>query len=87
MTEHTDKVIKRRLELRKERQDNQITFIEGRRGQLTTGYRSGRRVIEFDDKRKKSITEYVAQPNQLYRKKNRQMYREITKQTRRKDDA
>ena len=60
MTEHTEKVIKRRLELRKERHDNQITFIEGKRGQLTTGYRSGRRVIEFDDKRKKTITEYVA---------------------------
>ncbi len=60
MTEHTDKVIKRRLELLKERHDNQITFIEGRAGQLTTGYRSGRRVIEFDDKRKKTITEHVA---------------------------
>jgi hypothetical protein len=59
MTEHTDKVIKRRLELRKERHDNQITFIEGRNGQITTGYRSGRRVIEFDDKRKKNVIEHV----------------------------
>tara|TARA_Y100001937_G_scaffold114460_1_gene164216 strand:- start:3127 stop:3321 length:195 start_codon:yes stop_codon:yes gene_type:complete len=59
MTEHTDKVIKRRLELRKERHDNEITFIEGKNGQITTGYRSGRRVIEFDDKRKKTVEEYV----------------------------
>jgi len=59
MTEHIDKVIKRRLELRKERHDNEITFIEGKNGQIMTGYRSGRRVIEFDDKRKKTVEEYV----------------------------
>lgn len=59
MTEHKDRVIKRRLELRKERHDNEIAFIEGRNGQTTTAYRSGRRVIEFDDKRKKTVIEHV----------------------------
>ncbi len=57
MTQHTDKVIKRRLELYYERLDKQISYIEARPGQTITGFKSGKRIIEFDDKRKKTIIE------------------------------
>lgn len=59
MNELTDKDIERRLELRKQRHDKEITFIEGRHDHLTIGYRSGRRVVVFADKRKKNITYHV----------------------------
>lgn len=57
MTEHTDKVIKRKLELYYERLDKLISYIEARPGQTITGFKSGKRIIEFDDKRKKTIIE------------------------------
>tara|TARA_A100001015_G_C15044024_1_gene742063 strand:+ start:1568 stop:1756 length:189 start_codon:yes stop_codon:yes gene_type:complete len=59
MTEHIDKVIKRRLELRQERLDKEISFISASDGQITIGYKSGKRITEFDDKRKKPLIEYV----------------------------
>jgi hypothetical protein len=39
--------------------EEKVIFIEGKKGQITTGYDSGKRVIEFDDKRKKTVVEYV----------------------------
>ena len=57
MTEHIDKVTKRRLELYYERLNKQISYIEARPGQTITGFKSGKRIIEFDDKRKKTIIE------------------------------
>ena len=58
MTQHTDKVIQRALELRQERLDKEIAFICASPGKITTGYRSGKRITEFDDKRKKPLIEF-----------------------------
>lgn len=58
MTQHTDKVIQRALELQQERLDKEIAFITATPGQITIGYRSGKRITEFDDKRKKPLIEF-----------------------------
>ncbi len=39
--------------------EEKVIFIEGKEGRTTIGYDSGKRVIEFDDKRKKTLVEYV----------------------------
>jgi len=64
MTEHTDKVEKRKQELEQEKEDNSISFIEirfkdGSWSQRTVGYGNGKRVTEYSDKRKKDKVEYL----------------------------
>jgi|TARA_R100000081_G_C4746799_1_gene132074 hypothetical protein len=58
MTQYTDKVLQVKLLLEKEKDNNTITFIEARNGSITTAYKSGKRITEFDDKRKKPLIEY-----------------------------
>ena len=64
MTQHTDKVEKRKQELEQEKEDNSISFIEirfkdGSWSQRTVGYGNGKRVTEYSDKRKKDKVEYL----------------------------
>ena len=64
MTQYKDKVEKRREELKEEQLDNEVTFIEvvfkeGKWQKETTGYKSGRRVVKYNDKRKKDIIEWL----------------------------
>jgi len=58
MTEHTMKVLKRQQELEEEALDKTVSYIEIRKGQIQTGYKSGRVVTSFTDKRKKDKIEY-----------------------------
>lgn len=64
MTQYKDAVDKRREELKEEQLDNEVTFIEvvfkeGKWQKETTGYKSGRRVVKYNDKRKKDIIEWL----------------------------
>ena len=63
MTQYKDEVEKRREELKKEQLDNEVSFIEvvfkdGKWERETTGYKSGRRVVKYNDKRKKDKIEW-----------------------------
>jgi len=64
MTQYKDAVDKRKEELKEEQLDNEVTFIEvvfkeGKWERETTGYKSGRRVVKYNDKRKKDIIEWL----------------------------
>ena len=64
MTQYKDAVEKRKEELKEEQLDNEVTFIEvvfkeGKWQRETTGYKSGRRVVKYNDKRKKDIIEWL----------------------------
>ena len=64
MTQYKDEVEKRREELKEEQLDNEVDFIEvvfkeGKWQKETTGYKSGRRVVKYNDKRKKDIIEWL----------------------------
>ena len=64
MTQYKDEVEKRREELKEEQLDNEVNFIEvvfkeGKWQKETTGYKSGRRVVKYNDKRKKDIIEWL----------------------------
>jgi hypothetical protein len=64
MTQYKDAVDKRREELKEEQLDKEVTFIEvvfrdGKWEKEMTGYKSGRRVIKYNDKRKKDIIEWL----------------------------
>ena len=62
MTQYKDKVIARKLQLEEEAKDNQVIGIDTRikdgkwTKQITT-YASGRTVIEYADKRRKTVEE------------------------------
>ena len=63
MTQHTDIVLKQKEILAKEKEEEsinfiEVTFLEGKWDTETTGYRSGKVVKKFNDKRKKDIIEY-----------------------------
>ena len=63
MTEHTDKVLKQKEILNKEKEEESINFIEVRFEDSkwtteTTGYKSGKVVTKYNDKRKKDKVEY-----------------------------
>jgi len=63
MTEFYEAVEQQREVLKKESEDNQVKSIDirikdGRWTESTTDYASGKRVIEFNDKRKNNIEEY-----------------------------
>jgi len=63
MTQYKDEVDKRREELKEEQLDKEVTFIEvifrdGKWHREMTGYKSGRRVIKYNDKRKKDTIEW-----------------------------
>lgn len=64
MTQHTDKVQKRKKELEEEKENNSISFIEikfknGEWSERTVGYGNGKRVTEYSDKRKKDKIEWT----------------------------
>jgi hypothetical protein len=64
MTQHTDRVQKRRKELQEEKENSSISFIEikfkdGSWSQRTVGYGNGKRVTEYSDKRKKDKIEWT----------------------------
>jgi hypothetical protein len=64
MTQHTDKVQKRKKELQEEKENSSISFIEikfkdGSWSQRTVGYGDGKRVTEYSDKRKKDKIEWT----------------------------
>ena len=64
MTQHTDKVEKRKQEIEQENKDNSISFVEvrfkdGAWSQKTVGYGNGKRVTEYSDKRKKDKIEWL----------------------------
>ena len=64
MKQYKDKVEKRREELKEEQLDNEVSFIEvtfkdGRWERETTGFRSGRRIVKYNDKRRKDIIEWL----------------------------
>jgi hypothetical protein len=63
MTEYSEAVEKQREVLKKEAEDNKVKSIDirikdGRWTESTTDYASGKRVIEFNDKRKNNIEEH-----------------------------
>tara|TARA_R110002126_G_scaffold57781_1_gene153017 strand:+ start:249 stop:446 length:198 start_codon:yes stop_codon:yes gene_type:complete len=63
LTEHTDKVLKQKEILNKEKEEESINFIEVRFEDSkwtteTTGYKSGKVVTKYNDKRKKDKIEY-----------------------------
>jgi hypothetical protein len=53
MTQYKDEVEKRREELK------EVTFKDGRWERETTGFRSGRRIVKYNDKRRKDIIEWL----------------------------
>lgn len=64
MTQYKDEVEKRKEELKEEQLDNEVSFIEvvfkeSKWQRETTGYKSGRRVVKYNDKRKKDIIEWL----------------------------
>lgn len=64
MTQYKDEVEKRKEELKEEQLDNEVSFIEvvfkeNKWQRETTGYKSGRRVVKYNDKRKKDIIEWL----------------------------
>jgi len=63
MTQYNDEVEKRKEQLREEELDKQVDFIEytfknGKWFREITGYKSGRRVTKYNDKRRKDIIEW-----------------------------
>tara|TARA_Y100001938_G_scaffold119365_1_gene165297 strand:- start:122 stop:316 length:195 start_codon:yes stop_codon:yes gene_type:complete len=63
MTQYNDIVLKRKQELEIEKLDRQWSFIEakfseGKITEITTGFKSGRRLTEYTDKRKKDKEEW-----------------------------
>ena len=63
MTQYNDIVLKRKQELEIEKLDKQWSFIEakfsaGKITKITTGFKSGRRLTEYTDKRKKDKEEW-----------------------------
>ena len=63
MTEHTNKVLRQKEILKKEKEEESINFIEvrfedGKWTTETTGYKSGKVVTKYNDKRKKDKIEY-----------------------------
>ena len=64
MTQYKDEVEKRKEELKEEQLDKEVSFIEvvfkdGKWEKETTGYKSGRRVVKYNDKRRKDKTEWL----------------------------
>jgi hypothetical protein len=64
MTEYKDAVDKRREELKEEQLDKEVSFIEvvfkdGKWERETTGYKSGRRVVKYNDKRRRDTIEWL----------------------------
>jgi hypothetical protein len=64
MTQYNKEVEKRKEELKEEQFDKDISFIEitykdSKWQREMTGYKSGRRVIKYNDKRKKDIVEWL----------------------------
>lgn len=64
MTQYKDEVDKRREELKEEQLDKEVTFIEvvfkdGKWERETTGYKSGRRVVKYNDKRRRDTIEWL----------------------------
>lgn len=62
MTEHTNKVLRQKEILKKEKEEESINFIEvrfedGKWTTETTGYKSGKVVTKYNDKRKKDKIE------------------------------
>ena len=63
MTQYKDEVEKRKKELEEDQLDKEVSFIEvvykeGKWERQMTGYKSGRRVIKYNDKRKKDKIEW-----------------------------
>ena len=63
MTQYKDEVEKRKEELKVEQLDKDISFIEvtfkdSKWEREITGYATGRRVVKYNDKRKKDVTEW-----------------------------
>ena len=63
LTEHTNKVLRQKEILKKEKEEESINFIEVRFEDSkwtteTTGYKSGKVVTKYNDKRKKDKIEY-----------------------------
>lgn len=63
MTQYKDEVEKRKKELEEDQLDKEVSFIEvvykeGKWQRQMTGYKSGRRVIKYNDKRKKDKIEW-----------------------------
>tara|TARA_E500000318_G_scaffold36653_1_gene35531 strand:- start:235 stop:429 length:195 start_codon:yes stop_codon:yes gene_type:complete len=64
MTQYKDEVEKRKEELKEEQLDKEVSFIEvvfkdGKWEKETTGYKSGRRVVKYNDKRRKDTIEWL----------------------------
>ena len=62
MTQYKDKVEKRKEQLKEEQLDKDVSFIEvtfrdSKWHKEITGYKSGRRVVKYNDKRKKDKIE------------------------------
>jgi REP element-mobilizing transposase RayT len=63
MTQYNNRVELRKIKLEEEQLDKDISFIEftfrkGKWYKQITGYKSGRRVVEYNDKRKKEKVIY-----------------------------
>ena len=64
MTQYKDEVDKRREELKEEQLDKEVSIIEvvfkdGKWERETTGYKSGRRVVKYNDKRRRDTIEWL----------------------------
>jgi uncharacterized membrane protein YkoI len=64
MTQYNKEVEKRKEELKEEQLDKDVSFIEitfkdGKWHKEITGYKSGRRVVKYNDKRRKDKTEWL----------------------------
>ena len=62
MTQYKEEVEKRKEELKEEQLDKEVSFIEvtfkdGKWHREMTGFKSGRRVVRYNDKRRKDKTE------------------------------
>ena len=77
MTEHTNKVLIQKEILKKEKEEESINFIEvrfedGKWTTETTGYKSGKVVTKYNDKRKKDKIE-----NEIWYKRYKLSMQEI----------
>ena len=64
MTQYNDVVELQKIKLEEEQLDKDINFIEvsyenGKWYREITGYKSGRRVVKYNDKRRKDKTEWL----------------------------
>ena len=64
MTQYNKEVEKRKEELKEEQLDKDVSFIEvtfrnSKWHKEITGYKSGRRVVRYNDKRRKDKTEWL----------------------------